>query len=355
MEENLRSLFQQDHGDYRLALVVDDVRDPACLPIRRLLAENRQIAARLIVAGKASHSGQKVHNLLAATADLPADVRYLAFVDSDARTRPDWLRQLVQRLDLPGVVAATAYRWLVPARPNLANSVVHALDAAVASLVGPSRHRLVWGGSWVVRRDVFESAGLREQWQGTLSDDLVASRVLGRHGRVEFEPTAVVPSGIDFDRRGMFEFVRRQLTMGRFYVPAFWSISTVAACLQQAVFWIGITLAPSAWRSGGWPVVAVAASLGIYLLQMVRGWLREDAGRRLLPEVAVQTAAARRIAVWAGPLVGLLQCWGLLAALAGRQIAWRGIRYELQSGGQVNVVRGPVATAPEQDLLQHAA
>ena len=137
-----------------------------------------KVDAGLVVAGTATDSGQKVHNLLAATVDLADDVRFLAFVDSDARPAADWLRQLVQRLDQPGVVAATAYRWLVPRKAGLGNHLVHALDAGVASLIGPGRHHLVWGGSWAVRRDTFESAQLRAAWRGTLSDDLVAAQVL---------------------------------------------------------------------------------------------------------------------------------------------------------------------------------
>ncbi len=352
LAENLRSLLEQDHGNYRLVLVVDSSLDPACSVIRRLLADSPRADARLIVAGAARESGQKVHNLLAATADLSADIRYLAFADSDARTSRDWLRQLVQRLDMPGVVAATGYRWLVSARPGWPNSLVHALDAAVASLVGPSRHHLVWGGSWAVRRDAFDASRLRAAWRGTLSDDLVASGVLGQLGRVEFEPAALVASSIDFDTRGMFEFVGRQLTIGRFYAPVFWGFSTVAACLQQAVFWTGAALAPVAWQSltwqsDKWTLLAALAALAMYGMQAFRGWLREDAGRRLLPGAAAQAASQRRVAVWGGPLVGLLQCWGLLRAILADRIVWRGIEYELLAGGQMRRVQPPpVAAAP---------
>jgi hypothetical protein len=338
LAENLRPLFAQDHGDYHLVFVVDNFRDPASRPIRRLMRENSQVDARLIVAGAATDSGQKVHNLLAATADLSDDVKFLAFVDSDARPPADWLRQLIQRLDQPGVAAATAYRWLVPRSGNLPNSLVHALDAGVASLVGPGKHHLVWGGSWAVRRDAFESADLRSAWRGTLSDDLVAARVLRSVGRVEFEPGAMVASEVNLDRRRMFEFVRRQFTIGRFYAPVFWGLAAALSCLQQATVWIGVALTPVAWLSGGWTAIALAAALLIYALQVLRGWLREDAARHFLPEAYRRTAAARRTAVWCGPLVGGLQCWGLLTALVNRRIGWRGIEYVLSSGGQMQIV-----------------
>ncbi len=100
--ENLRSLFQQDYDDYSLILVVDHADDPACRPIQQLCQAYPQRGARLIVAGPAQTCGQKVHNLTAATAAVPDDVEYLAFVDSDTRTGRSWLRHLVQKPRRPG-------------------------------------------------------------------------------------------------------------------------------------------------------------------------------------------------------------------------------------------------------------
>jgi cellulose synthase/poly-beta-1,6-N-acetylglucosamine synthase-like glycosyltransferase len=139
--------------------------------------------------------GQKVHNLLAATVELSSDVEILAFVDSDARPRPQWLRMLVQRLDRPDAGAATGYRWFIPQRPTLANHLLYSINAAAAVLVGPGKRRLVWGGSWAIRRDVLVSSGLRESWRQTLSDDLVAARVLSRaRQHVEPEPACMLVS-----------------------------------------------------------------------------------------------------------------------------------------------------------------
>ena len=75
LEENLRGLFRQDYGDYEIALIVEDAADPAAAVIRRVIAAHPTVAARLVVAGRAAASGQKVHNLRAATADLAAEIR----------------------------------------------------------------------------------------------------------------------------------------------------------------------------------------------------------------------------------------------------------------------------------------
>ena len=177
---NLQPLFEQDYGDYEIVFIVESVDDPACRTIERLIAENPHVEAQLVVAGRATESGQKVHNLRKATANIPANVEFLAFVDSDARPSPDWLRLLITRLDRTHTGATTGYRWFVPTRPTLSNLMLYSINCSIAGLLGPGGFNLVWGGSWVLRAEVFESTGLHEAWYGTLSDDLVASRVLNR-------------------------------------------------------------------------------------------------------------------------------------------------------------------------------
>jgi len=135
---------------------------------------------------------------MAGTADLPPEVDILAFVDSDARPHPAWLRLLVQRLDNGQAAAATGYRWFVPARPTLASYIQYAINACAAVMYRADSRGLVWGGSWAIRRDKFDACGLRTAWQGTLSDDLVASRVLrAARMRVEFEPACMLPSPLE--------------------------------------------------------------------------------------------------------------------------------------------------------------
>src|ERR1044072_7830221 len=69
---NLLALFRQHYPAYELVFVSDRVEDPA-LEIARQLSralEGETVAhARFVVAGKASDSGQKVHNLRAAVAE----------------------------------------------------------------------------------------------------------------------------------------------------------------------------------------------------------------------------------------------------------------------------------------------
>ena len=241
LEENLRAILVQDRRDYAAWFIVESPHDPVYPAIRRVINEHPGIESRVIFAGRANGSGQKVHNLLVATAEIPRDVKYLIFVDSDARPEPRWLGGLLQRLDCAGVGAATGYRWFVPQRPTLANHLLYSLNCSVALLLGKHTPHFVWGGSWAIRRDTFERLRIREAWQGTLSDDLVASRALRRARlRIEFEPACMVASPLDNTFHEMVSFVRRQYTIGRFYVPGTWAIGFTWVTLANLVFLGGL-------------------------------------------------------------------------------------------------------------------
>ena len=161
LEQNLRPLLEQDYPNYEVTFIVESADDPAAHTIRQLIAERGGGRARLLVAGKATDTGQKVHNLLAATTELPADVEILAFVDSDARPRPQWLRLLAQRLDRPEAGAATGYRWFIPQRPTLANHLLYSINAAAAVLVGPGKRR--------------QKSSVRKKSSATVSPDLIST------------------------------------------------------------------------------------------------------------------------------------------------------------------------------------
>lgn len=341
LEGNLRALLRQDYEDFEVTFAVESGDDPACAVIRRVMAEHPWVATRLVVAGRALASGQKVHNLRSATAWLSSEIEYLAFVDSDARPRPEWLRLLVTRLGRRGTAAVTGYRWFIPIRDSAANHLLYSVNCDVMSLLGRSSHHLIWGGSWGIRRNVFDTIGLRPAWEGTLSDDLVASRQLRRARLpVRFEPACVVASPMDYSLRETISFLRRQYLMGRFYLQDWWLLAFTAAAVINLA-WLG-TLGALGWalavRS---PLALVPGAVGLvlYLLSVGRGWLRQDLTRTYFPDRQEAFRQARLYDIWAGPLAGMLNWLGVLGSLFGRHITWRGVRYRVFPGGQIRVVR----------------
>ncbi len=356
LEQNLQSLFQQDYDNYEVVFIVESQDDPAAATIRRVMNQYPRVPSRLVIAGRATESGQKVHNLRVATEQLSANIEVLTFVDSDARPSSTWLTTLVARLHDPGVGATTGYRWFVPQRYSPANLILYCINSGVAGLMGPHDYNLVWGGSWAIRREIFDKIALRDKWLGTLSDDLVASRVLNAAGlKTEFEPRCMAVSPIDVTLAGMFEFTRRQYMIGRRYAPARWCLALLAASVMQIAMW-GCLVAAICGAFIGWahwwlPAINFAA---LYGLGSVRAWFRQDVGRRLCSSHTQQLAPAGRFDVYAGPLVGLLNWLGIISSLFGSCITWRGNRYRILPGGQIQLLNGsnePVDTAAEPLVL----
>ena len=354
LRQNLQRLYDQDYEEYEITFIVQSRSDPARELVEKVMAENRHIRSHLVIAGKADasgsgkNSGQKVHNLRVATENLAADIDYLVFVDSDAQPRREWLRALVGRLGTrrrTGMGAATGYRWMVPQRATLANYLLYSINCGVTSLLGSRSCYPVWGGSWALRRETFESIGLHGRWEGTLSDDLVASQVLKEQNHpVQYEPACLVASPVDNNLYDTFSFLRRQYLITRFYVPGWWTLGmatiTVANLIWPASFaaiafglWSGSSLFASAWLWLPAAVLTIFYAMGIY-----RGWLRQSLVGLYFPHLREQLRGARLFDIWAGPLAALAHWAALIAASCGRTITWRNITYRLYRGGRVETV-----------------
>lgn len=339
LSANLRRLFQQRYHPYELLLVVESDDDPAATIIDRLIDAFRHVRARRIVAGRATDSGQKVHNLCAAIAEVGPHVEVLAFADSDAQPRSDWLQRLAEGLDKPGVGAVTGYRWFVPVHATLPNLLLSSINASVAALLGPGGHNFVWGGSWAILRERFHDLGLPAGWKGTLSDDLVVTRLLKERGlKIVFEPNCLVASPLDIGAPQLTEFLRRQYLIGRCYMPRWWQVGLLGTTLLQIVFWgglLGLTLGLSA--GAWWTPLSAATCVALYALNVYRAWNRQQFARiALAPGQA--TAGEALFDLVCGPLSGLVNLTGLLASLVGHQVSWRGVRYRLLPGGQITSI-----------------
>ena len=351
-EAYLRAVLRQDYDNYEVVFIVDSTDDPAYPLIRRAMSEHPWVPARVIVAGRAVESGQKVHNLRVATQHLSKRIQYLAFVDSDARPRPEWLRALVSHLEQPGLGAVTGYRWFTPARPTVANALVYSMNCDVMSLLTRSSHHLIWGGSWAIRREVFDAIGLRSAWKGTISDDLIASRLM-RQLRLEvrFEPGCVVASPLDVSLGNALSFIRRQYLVARLYTFDWWLFSFLAATFSSAI-WVGnlgvliaglLTGSPSPW-------IPIAVSAVLYLMTVYRGALRQDLVKTYFPHWERASRRIRGFDIWASPLVELAHWIGVSSAAFGRWVNWRGIRYRILPGGQVQeILRPDDAQAPREE------
>lgn len=344
LHENLSALCEQNYPAFEIVFVIDSRDDPALEVIeglRRTWGNALSPATRVVVAGAASESGQKVHNLIAAVGAADARSEVFAFVDSDARPHPDWLRALVAPLADETSGATTGYRWFIPST-NLASHLRAVWNASIASALGENtRANFCWGGSTAIRRETFARLRMRERWRGTLSDDFALTRAL-QDARlpVHFVPRCLTASHEVCDARTLLEFTTRQLKITRVYAPHLWRIVLISNSLFVAIFYGGLALALSRAFSGlpyATPLALVAA---IYTIGSAKAVLRLRAvALAFAPRQKVWRAATLAAHVLLWPLASALYLYNAVASARSRRIRWRGITYELKSPTETDIIQ----------------
>ena len=344
MRDNFRALFAQHYPAYELIFVSDRADDPALAvaeAARRAAAGETVARARAVVAGRATESGQKVHNLRAAVREADPASEVFVFVDTDARPGPNWLRALVSPLADERVGAASGYRWFVPARGNLSSHLRAVWNASIASALGADgRRNFCWGGSTAIRRDTFERLRVSERWRGTLSDDFALTRLLHGAGLpVRFVPACLTASPGDCRPGELLEFTTRQLKITRVYAPRLWAVVLCSNLLFVLVFFGGLalTLARAALGLGfAWTLAVVCA---VFLLGVWKSFFRLRAVALVLDEYHAELRAGlwAHLTLW--PLTAALFLHNALAAALSRRINWRGIGYELKSPTETVIIR----------------
>jgi ceramide glucosyltransferase len=347
LHENLAALFRQDYPAYEIIFVTDRADDPALAvveEVRREFGASPYVAARIVIAGEATESGQKVHNLCAAVDKTDPKSEVFVFVDSDARPRARWLRSLVAPLADEQMGATTGYRWFIPVKGGFASTLRSVWNASIASALGERSDRnFCWGGSTAIRRANFERALVMDEWSGAASDDFAMMRALRRARLpIHFVPDCLTASHEDCTWRELLEFTTRQLKITRVYATHFWQVVLFSNLLFVLIFFGGLALITTRAALGlsfMWPLAFI---LAIYSLGIAKAYLR---WRAISIPLAEYRAELRRDAfshLFLWPLASVLYLYNALAALFSRRIKWRGITYELKSP-QETVIIAPLA------------
>jgi cellulose synthase/poly-beta-1,6-N-acetylglucosamine synthase-like glycosyltransferase len=331
---NIHALLDQDYPDYRLIFTVESEQDPVLAPLEKLATEDSRI--EIVVAGVATHRGQKVHNQLAAVERTTAHDEVLAFMDADAKPNPGWLRALVAPLTREEIGATTGYRYYVPVTEHTANKIVSVLNAQVAGLLGPYRRTLAWGGSMAIRRTDFYGFGLHGLWQHALSDDYVLSYCVKTKAKskIHFVPQCLVASEANFNWASLFEFAVRQYRITKVCASWVWLTAIGGALVYLTAF--GYTLFNAIYgfvQPGAVPdhVNQIAMFCALYLMSMVRGALLVRGGQQLLPEHSQAIRSTLFVATVGMPWCFLINLLALVGSAFGRNIVWRGIAYQMVS------------------------
>src|ERR1700674_4345274 len=137
LRENLLAILAQDYPAFEIIVVSDRADDPALAVVAeacRSFERQTSPSVRVVIAGAATDSGQKVHNLRVAVSEADPQSAVFAFVDTDARPSPHWLKSLVAPLRDKSIGAATGYCWFV-ARGTAAH-LRSVWNASIASALG---------------------------------------------------------------------------------------------------------------------------------------------------------------------------------------------------------------------------
>ena len=343
LAENFSAILTQDYPAYEVLFVSGHADDAGLRLVRELLPSTNAgslAPSGIVVAGEASDSGQKVHNLRAAVSEANPSSEIFAFVDTDARPHANWLRSLVAPLNDQRIGATTGYRWFVPARGGLASQLRSVWNASIASALGEDGDKnFCWGGSTAIRRTTFETLNVSERWRGSVSDDFTLMRIL-REAKlpIEFVPACLIASFGDCSFRELLEFSTRQLKITRVYAPHFWRSVLLGSLLFGVVFFGGIGLV----------IVRAAANLS-YLLPLMLVLIMFGLGtaKSLVRSRAVSLVLANyqlparqgwlaHMMLW--PLTSVLYLYNALAAAFSRRIKWRGITYQLNSPAEAVII-----------------
>jgi len=328
LADNLRPLLEQDYPRYEVLFVFDRVDDPAA----RLVSHGSSQIGRTIIAGPATDSGQKVHNLRVAAAQVDPESEVLVFVDTDARPAKDWLRKLVAPLADETLGASSGYRWFVPEKGGIASRLRGVWNASIASaLGGDTAKNFCWGGSTAIRRSTFEQLNVSDRWRGTVSDDFTITRVLKEAKLpIHFTPNCLVSSVGDCGWRELFEFTTRQIKITRVYASHLWLPLLLGSSLFVLAFFGGLLLIGVYPRSSA----AYIFTLIIFTLGAAKSFIRFRAVSSVLQTDRRDLVA--HVLLW--PFASLLYLYNCIVAGFSRRIEWRGITYELKSPSEAVII-----------------
>jgi len=268
-EENFRSFFRLDYPEYEILFLVheDAGEDPSIPCIRRLIAENPGVKARILRTSVRTAVHEKVNNYLEGIEKAAHGV--ICITDADAYVDRDYLRRGVKPLSDPSVGLVTSlqtmngFRCAATAFEGIPQNYDGLIYFLAAYAVG--RMNSIYGHSVIFRKDDFRRVGAEEEIRDHILDDIALGIAFVIKGglRVEIAPPVVHTRYPRASWRKVMAHILRWRRFQRaktattialvFYFVTFWGIA--AAALSAAV--------PQKAEVLGLPVRALGLGLGL--------------------------------------------------------------------------------------------
>jgi len=333
LENNLRSLCNQNYPDYQVVLAVQRTDDPALPLLRRLAAEYPARVSLVVMPSEPVVNG-KVQNMCNALTAARHDI--LIISDSDVRAGTNYIADMVAPLADPNVgYTCSLYRsvgadhWFE--NFELLNLNVDFVPSLMFSHVTGAAHFCI-GATTALRRSDLERVG----GMAALGEYLVEDHEMGKRIKSLGKRMALVPHIIEIvcDYPSFKQWWRHQV----YWDQNTWAANPTGFALTILTRAIPFALVFAAVR--GFDAVGVsvlAATTAIRLL--TAGWI---SARYLKDRESVA-------ALWLLPLRDLVGLASWYAALTRRTFEWRGLEFGLTRDGKI-VPRGPLpgqTTSPE--------
>src|SRR3989442_12650507 len=301
--KNIRSILEQDYGNYETHFIVESSDDPAYTALRHLGISN------ILVAGRATDRGQKVHNLAYGVTRAGQGAAIYVFCDSDARFPHDWLSKLTAALDATNIT--TGYRWYTVRRAHLPTLMRSAWNASSLGVMGGHNRNFAWGGSMAIYRQAFERLDILRAWFGAVSDDYAITNAAHREGmKIVFIPECLIPTHGECTWRELFEFTTRQIVITRVYHARLWRMAFIGHGIFNAAFFLLPWGHPFLW-------------LTVCALSAAKNWIRYSAVETVLPASAL--SKHRWFYILCSPPVALLFLYNMIRSALATDIVLRQI------------------------------
>ncbi len=309
LEAALETLFRQEHPEFQIVFGVQDPADPALAVIERLCARHPARDVALVISAARHGTNGKVANLINM---LPA-ARHATLVvaDADVHAPPDWLADVVARLEAPQIGLVTALYTGLPATHGLVGTL-GAMAISHGFLPGSLLARALgrqdcFGATMALRRATLAAIGGFTALADHLADDNVLGVLVKRQGLgIALARTVVATTVGETD---LVALLRHELRWAR-TIRRLEPWGHAASVLQFPLFWAAL----AALADGRFAALFVAA-------WAIRALLARAAGRAL---DAAPSPAGSWLPIWLWPLRDLLSVvvWG--ASFLSDTVSWRG-------------------------------
>jgi len=332
LEKLIAQLNVQIIKPVKLLVGVESSDDPA---YKRLLevVHLANFPIEIALAGFATQSSQKCHNLIAAAKLIGDKNEHIVMLDGDIMPPQWWLAALLKPLETDQFDIVSGYRWQQAQTSNIAAALITCLDRYTALLPRPIAASILWGGSLAMRREIFDAILKSKLLETTLSDDLsIASFAAVSHYRVLNRRILLVPTRAPQGFTAAWRFGVRQYKIIKNYRPGLWWFAFGISSLK-VIGWIVLfyqSLDSTLYRHALITVVAVA---------LLKAQFDVEISKKLnFNEPAFQRLNQFLLALFK-PAADLFSLSMLIASSSARRVTWGHVSYFIETQSRIRILR----------------